>query len=249
MPFTASHPAIILPLLKLRSKWFSTTGLVVGSLSPDFEYFFRLEAYSEISHTLRGIFLFNLPLSFVLATIFHLYVRDEVVHHLPAFLQRRAYAVKPVRWMSYLKRNWLVFSVSAIIGATSHVFWDDFTNVNGYVQRVLPIIQDGVNVFGKEFIIARLIQHVSTIVGGLIVAAYILSSASKPVRYSVSRLQKVKFWTAVSVLSFSFLVFSALTDLTTDYIKSLAVTLLSGLLLGTLFVSLVARSRRLYPNT
>lgn len=38
MPFTFSHPAIILPLSYLPKKWFSLTGLIIGSLIPDFEY-------------------------------------------------------------------------------------------------------------------------------------------------------------------------------------------------------------------
>ncbi|WP_240482010.1 DUF4184 family protein [Flavobacterium psychrophilum] len=39
MPFTFSHPAIILPLRYLPRQWFSLTGLIIGSLTPDFEYF------------------------------------------------------------------------------------------------------------------------------------------------------------------------------------------------------------------
>ncbi|WP_113654854.1 DUF4184 family protein, partial [Pedobacter namyangjuensis] len=30
MPFTFSHPAIVLPLTYLPKKWFSLTGLVIG---------------------------------------------------------------------------------------------------------------------------------------------------------------------------------------------------------------------------
>ncbi|SEF46838.1 protein of unknown function [Flavobacterium urumqiense] len=41
MPFTFSHPAIILPFLK--NKKLSATALIIGSMSPDFEYFFRMK--------------------------------------------------------------------------------------------------------------------------------------------------------------------------------------------------------------
>ncbi|WP_220463965.1 DUF4184 family protein [Adhaeribacter radiodurans] len=41
MPFTFSHPAIVLPLTLLLRKWYSLTGLVIGSLTPDFEYFYQ----------------------------------------------------------------------------------------------------------------------------------------------------------------------------------------------------------------
>ena len=41
MPFTFSHPAAVLPLRLLPRHWFSLTGLVIGSMVPDFEYFLR----------------------------------------------------------------------------------------------------------------------------------------------------------------------------------------------------------------
>ena len=56
MPFTFSHPALILPLKYFPNKWFSLTGLVIGSLTPDFEYFLRMRIKSVYSHTLEGIF-------------------------------------------------------------------------------------------------------------------------------------------------------------------------------------------------
>jgi hypothetical protein len=54
MPFTFSHPAIILPLKYFKKKWFSLTGLVIGSMTPDFEYFVRMRIQSNYSHTIEG---------------------------------------------------------------------------------------------------------------------------------------------------------------------------------------------------
>ncbi len=51
MPFTFSHPAIILPLKYLPQNWFSLTGLIIGSLTRDFEYFIRMKVRSNYSHT------------------------------------------------------------------------------------------------------------------------------------------------------------------------------------------------------
>lgn len=54
MSFTFSHPAIVSPLNYFPNKWFSLTGLVIGSLTPDFEYFLRMRIKSnceEISKT------------------------------------------------------------------------------------------------------------------------------------------------------------------------------------------------------
>ena len=48
MPFTFSYPAIVLPLTYLPRRWFSLTGLIIGSLTPDFEDF-DASAFEEIN--------------------------------------------------------------------------------------------------------------------------------------------------------------------------------------------------------
>jgi hypothetical protein len=89
MPFTFSHPAIVLPFAFLPRKWFSLTGLVIGSLIPDFEYFLRMRIKSNYSHTIDGLFWFDLPLGIILGYIFHYLVRDSLLNNLPIFLKSR----------------------------------------------------------------------------------------------------------------------------------------------------------------
>ncbi|MDF2679050.1 MAG: hypothetical protein K0R47_240 [Brevibacillus sp.] len=60
MPFTFAHPAIVLPLRESRS--FHFPALIIGSMAPDFEYFFRMQAYSAYSHTILGVFYMDVPL-------------------------------------------------------------------------------------------------------------------------------------------------------------------------------------------
>ncbi len=247
MPFTAAHPAIILPLLRLRSKWISTTGLVVGSVAPDFEYFLRLGSSSFFSHKIWGVLCFNLPISFLIATVFHLLVRDVVSRYLPAILQRRIAAVKPLNWLPYIKRNWFVFGMSVIVGACSHIFWDDFTYANGYSQRVLPVLQDYITVFDKKLYVARIVQHGSTVIGGLLVAGYVLRMPSAPFHHTASTFQKTVFWLAIPLFAAVFLTFSYFTKLTTNYTKAMVITYLSGLLLGTVLVSLFVKVRKAAP--
>jgi hypothetical protein len=52
MPFTFSHPALILPLTRLPKRWVSATGLVIGSIVPDFEKFLKMNDGNTYSHTL-----------------------------------------------------------------------------------------------------------------------------------------------------------------------------------------------------
>src|SRR6218665_923701 len=99
MPFTFSHPAAVLPLHYLPKRWFSMTGLVIGSMAPDFVYFLRMNVYSPFSHTIKGLFCFDLPLSLMLAIIFHVFVRNGLIDHLPLFLTRRLLIFKTFDWM------------------------------------------------------------------------------------------------------------------------------------------------------
>ena len=55
MPFTLSHPALVLPLNLLPKKWFSITGLVIGSMAPDLQAFFTDDADKTQTHTWWGI--------------------------------------------------------------------------------------------------------------------------------------------------------------------------------------------------
>jgi hypothetical protein len=62
MPFTFAHPVVVLPLGKIWGKLFSLTGLVLGSMAPDFIYFIHFRPDSGYGHCIQGFFLLNLPL-------------------------------------------------------------------------------------------------------------------------------------------------------------------------------------------
>ena len=94
MPFTFSHPAVVLPLNYLPKKWFSLTALVAGSMVPDFEYFMRMRADSMYSHTWRGLFWFDLPLALLLIWIYNDLVKDKLIDHAPAYFNKRLSALR-----------------------------------------------------------------------------------------------------------------------------------------------------------
>jgi hypothetical protein len=101
MPFTFSHAAIVLPLRLLPKKWFSLTALVIGSLTPDFEYFIRMKVQSNFSHTILGVFWFDLPFGILLAFLFHNIVRNSLFENLPLPLRSRFIAFNKFNWNRY----------------------------------------------------------------------------------------------------------------------------------------------------
>jgi len=174
MPFTFSHPALVLPLKFLPRHWFSMTGLIIGSLTPDFEYFIRMRIQSDYSHTIGGLFWFDMPLGIIITFIFHDIVRDSLFDNLPIFLKSKFAPFKQFNWNQYFKTHWGIVLFSILIGAFSHIFWDSFTHEQGYFVKTIPILNQTIELFGRQIPILKIIQHTSTLLGGLVIAIFIL---------------------------------------------------------------------------
>lgn len=124
MPFTFSHPAIIVPFLR-RSRFFSTTGLIAGSLVPDFEYFFNLQkGTSHFSHTLAGLVLFDWPTGLMACFLFHFFVKFPLAVHLPLSWYQRVQPFLNLSWQKLFFRHFLALSFSLLFGALLHIGWD-----------------------------------------------------------------------------------------------------------------------------
>ena len=135
MPFTFSHPAILLPFFK--DKRFSITGLVIGAMAPDLEFFFRMRTQSAISHTLLGLFIIDIPLAIIVAVLFHGILKESLIRNSPSFVQSRLSVLQKLNWFDYFKKNRLKVVLSFFLGAFSHFLWDSFTHWDGFmVQRI-----------------------------------------------------------------------------------------------------------------
>ena len=120
MPLTFCHPAIVLPLKKLKPNWFSMTRLIIGSMSPDLEYFSRMEILATHSHLFLGVLYFDLPIALIYCFVFHLFVRNILINHLPDFFKERFTQFLNFDWINYFKKklvncdcfhyNWCIFT-------------------------------------------------------------------------------------------------------------------------------------------
>ncbi|HTB23789.1 MAG TPA: DUF4184 family protein [Puia sp.] len=173
MPFTFSHPAIILPANRLSGELFSMTGLVIGSMTPDFEYFIRMNLGSIFSHTLHGLFYFDLPIGLTLCFIFHDLVRNDLINSMPTGLYERFYALKNFDWNTYYRKKWPVVLLSIVIGAVSHILWDSFTHPCGYFVLKLPILQNRIHFAGFTITIYNFLQQISSVIGLVVVFFFI----------------------------------------------------------------------------
>src|SRR6476660_6269644 len=113
MPFTLAHPVAVLPFV--RRLRLDTTCLVIGAMAPDFEYFARGEQVSTISHTLRGLLIWNLPATLLLALAWHLWVKQTVLLVAPGGFARRAAPL-----FARPSGPVLACAISAVLGAATH---------------------------------------------------------------------------------------------------------------------------------
>lgn len=138
---------------------------------PDFEYFIRMHIYSIYSHTIWGLFWFDIPLGVLLAFLFHNIVRSKLFDNLPPFLGRRLSPYKTFNWNTYFRKYWLVVLYSVFIGACTHLFLDAFTHPSGYFVKLFP------DVFSQSIIVAtplyKILQHAFTLISALYIMYYI----------------------------------------------------------------------------
>src|SRR5262245_19966182 len=180
MPFTGAHPMAVLPLI-WRRRWLhlDPTCLVIGSMSPDFEYFLRGEIAGTFAHTLPGLVLFCVPITLAAAAVYHGLVKRPAVVVSPV---RRHALVAPwrERWDA-----WAVGSVvtSAAVGATTHLVWDSFTHANGWGVEHFPVLHRvyDVPVLGP-LTLHRILQTVCSVVGFVVVVGFAIRAIRRSPR-------------------------------------------------------------------
>ena len=164
MPFTPAHPAILLllkPFKKLPLCW---TALFIGSIIPDFEYFIWMSPSAYVSHTILGIFIFNLPMTFIMAFLWHQLLFPILIKRIQFFHQRIQMEEYPA-FMEWIKKNWILFFTSAFIGILTHLAWDSFSHADGYLVHRIPFLLEFIQIGGHPIRTCYVMWYISTLLG------------------------------------------------------------------------------------
>lgn len=240
MPFTFSHPAIVLPLRYLPAKWFSFTGLIIGSLTPDFEYFIRMKVQSIYSHTLLGIFWLDLPLAILLAFLFHSLVRGPLFFNLPKNFQSRILVFTEFDWNLYFRKNYIVVLISILIGIASHLIWDGFTHNHGYFTEQFSGLKNVFNIYGNEIPTWKIAQHLSSLIGALfIVFAYLRLAQKNIIKHSISK----KYWISVFTLILLILFIRFSISFNTKAFGNIIVSVIAAFLISLIVIPAVIKAK------
>ena len=236
MPFTFSHPAIILPLRKWSGKRLSLTGLVAGSVTPDFEYFIRMKVESIYSHYVWGLFWFDVPLGVLLTFAYHCIVRNQLITNLPTKLNERLNNFRHFNWAAYFKANWPMVLVSILVGAATHLFWDSFTHPLGYFVMRIRFLRKWVVIAHMRIPLYAVLQHLSTLTGGIIVISALFSLTRKP---AIQSTKKINYWLLVSAVTIIVFAARIFTGLNLHNYGDVIVTVISAFLIGLMVPPLI----------
>ena len=218
MPFTFSHPAAALPLAIIPKRWISATGLVIGSITPDFEYFFRLEQNSYYSHTLTGVFWFDMPLALLLVYLFNSLIRKEIIESLPLFLNRRFSKFRYSTRNLDCVKDLLVVIISLLIGIMSHLIWDRLTHKSVELINV----EEHYTVFWEA----------NSLVGAIIIAGIIWKM---PQGEKIQKRNIFLYWIPVSLIT---AVFTYAVSLDISNIRDFGISAIVGFFIGLIITSL-----------
>ncbi|RLV04665.1 hypothetical protein CTZ27_11680 [Streptomyces griseocarneus] len=208
MPFTLSHPAAVLPLLRHP---FVPSALAAGAMAPDVPYFLQAAGIRSTdardwyepflnatnTHTPGWGLGAGLLFALCLAAACRL-LRRPVTALLPVGLGLPE--PEPTRGLRARTRHALWLLLSAFIGIVSHLAWDSLTHSDGFLVTHVALLRAPAP---GGLTVARLLQHVST-VGGLMAIGMYLWHRRDRLRAeddTVSRLRPATRWSVVAVLA------------------------------------------------
>jgi hypothetical protein len=254
MPFTLAHPAIVLPFNRLQQGWVSLTGLVVGSLSPDFEYLLRMRPVNIHSHTIGGVFWYDLPLALITCFMFHNIIKRPLFENLPYMMQKRVNRYLSFNWNRFFVHNWNLVIISIIVGAFSHLFLDSFTKEGGFFATRIPGLQDFVQIPKRLMTVSSILSFILSAVGVLIIAWSIYQiPPSKRVRLHRGNYL---YWIVLFLLTIGISVFCFYKLIEPEvwqfyylYYGSLAIILTSSFFLSLIITSLIFKFTRLKQSS
>ncbi|MFF9646500.1 DUF4184 family protein [Kitasatospora aureofaciens] len=151
MPFTLSHPAAVLPLLRAAGERgpLVASALVAGSMAPDVPFFADsllpgLYGRGGLTHAWWAVPTLDVAIAGALVAGWHGLLRAPLVGLLPERWAGGAEALTARRpggagaGVRGVDAAW--FLVSAAVGAATHVGWDAFTHGGRLGVRLLPVL-------------------------------------------------------------------------------------------------------------
>jgi len=240
LPFTFAHPLYIAPLKAAKPAYFSLTGLCLGSMSPDFEYFIALEPYQTIGHSFTGLIYQAIPMSIVLAYLFHYVVKVPLAKNLPAMgnLDHKVYSLTS-QWKLNTVQSWIVFLVSVIIGFYSHILIDACTHYSGMFVTQYTVLRETIAGIPLYKWFQRVLSIIGLIIEAMLLYHFVNKVKMSPAYSGVAKELKITYWSIVLLCTFVSAALKLIFTSSTNYIGITVVSPISGFMLGILIASIL----------
>lgn len=163
MPWTFAHPAAAILVRRVGGASLPLSGLVVGSLSPDFGYYVGAFSLATHAHTLPGTLTICVPSACLLVVLLSR-LRPLLVAPLP---QPHRAAIESLPSLQLWPCGCAVRMLLAVwLGALTHVAWDSFTHASGLMVLILaPLRAVLFEYSGRTFATYSILQHAGTVFG------------------------------------------------------------------------------------
>ncbi len=204
MPFTISHAAVVLPFSRLLARWRLLSAVVVGAMVPDFGLFFPWRMPRFETHSAAALFTFCLPVGMATYWVFQYLIKAPVLEVLP----EGAYA----RWRPFSSpadfadiRQWILVAFGVLAGALTHIGWDAFTHENARGVRLIPWLEEPIDIGAHRMGGVRLLQDGSSLIGLAVVLGLLVyglrPGRDQPVRPRPLRAPERRVWVLAYVVT------------------------------------------------
>ncbi len=206
MPFTFSHIGYILPITCKWKNKFSSTGLIFGSLAPDYDILFRFTnfRFHLFQYDIQTILLFIFPLALMSSFLFHIICRNMIIGHLPNILKKKYEPLITFDFSMHFKKNYVRISTSIIIAIIIHIYLDYICHfMDAYRVKIFVLDQSESEIAAN---IAYLLSIYSlpvlfSIAGFYLIYLYEFRDISFQDIFLISKADTV-FWIIVTIITF-----------------------------------------------
>jgi hypothetical protein len=189
-------------------------------MTPDFEYFINFKQHSIYSHTWPGIFWFDLPLGLLLYFLFTGIVKDQLIYHLPDFLNVRFSRFINAR-RKLTAKNTLIIISALLIGIVSHLIWDKITH------RTVRLVEEGMELYS-------FIWDANSLFGAIFIAAVVW----KMPKYGLATSdRRMSFW----LFNFEIVLLVVVLNSRWATLRTMGVSAISGLFIALLMSSILLK--------
>ncbi|GIE92430.1 DUF4184 family protein [Actinoplanes regularis] len=170
MPFTAIHPAAVLPIVR---RGLPVSALVIGAIAPDLPMVVPFPALVHFAHTPLGLATVDLVLGTIAFLLWQALIGPATVALAPRAVSTRIPADVPRGLAFHFSSANRVARVLAavLIGAATHLLWDGLTHDWMWGPRYVPWLASRHGaLLGWQWM-----HHVSDLVGTAIVVGWIVA--------------------------------------------------------------------------